>query len=387
MPTSSSANSSPPIRKASPPGVEPLSHRDQRPVALLVAERVVEPLEPVQVEQADAQPAAAPQLAVQPLLEAAAVAEPGQRVGGGRAHRLERAQHRALVQVVGGERGEQQQGEERLGLPQDDEDQGERGHDHQHERGRADRPVEQREEGLVLGAGDDERDQKEVDGVERAGRERDDQRGHGALQPGGGRAGRRPGERVDGRVVGEPDQQLLADRLDQELHGEGDHRRRRPAVEDGRADDEQARERGGADRDPLDRQREGLRDRGREHQRCDPEQDAERRRLRDQLVGGRSGNRGSGRDDGRDHGKNPPESRGCLRLRLKQGTPFPRPGGLPGCYVFTVFLRFAGMSSLAASRRAASSRTSARKRAQSSRCSPETKAPGGVEGAGRKGAR
>ena len=90
-------------------GPQPLADSLQRPVALRVAERVVEPLEAVEVEQADAQTPAAAQLGLEPLLEAATVAEAGDRVRRRRAHRLECAQHRALVEVVGRQRRDQQQ--------------------------------------------------------------------------------------------------------------------------------------------------------------------------------------------------------------------------------------------------------------------------------------
>jgi len=66
---------------------------------------------------------------------------------------------------------------------------------------------------------------------------------------------------------------------------------------------------------------------------------------------------------------------------LEAGDPLSFAGGPARDYLFTVFLRFAGLSSNIA-RRSASFRVSARKRAQSSRCEPETNAPGGVDGLG-----
>ena len=306
------------MRKASPPASSRCGDRPQRPVALLVAERVVQLLEAVEVEQADAEPAAAPELSLQPLLEPAPVAQPGERVGRGRAHRLERAQHRTLVQVVGHERREQEQRQQRLGLPQHDQDQRERGHDHQHQGRGADRLEEQRQEPLPLGPRDDERDQEQIDGVEGGG-------GCGHLDADDAlverdrrRARRRSGERVDGGVVGEAEQRLPANRLHQQLHGEGDDGRGLPAVQRSRADDEQARERGRPDRDPLDRERKRLGDRSREQQGGDPQHDAQVRPLDREPVGRRHSHGGTRRDDGRDHGQHPPQTGGCLGLRLKQ---------------------------------------------------------------------
>ena len=78
------------------------SELGQQPVAFRVAEQVVDALEVVDVEQAEREGCSArlglEQLALEPVVEMAVVAEPGERVGQCEAHRAQRVVGRALVE-------------------------------------------------------------------------------------------------------------------------------------------------------------------------------------------------------------------------------------------------------------------------------------------------
>ena len=73
-----------------------------------------------------------------------------------------------------------------------------------------------------------------------------------------GSSGGAAAERVHGAVVGKPHRGPALDQLDGRACEEPDEDRRRPAVDDGRADDEDGRERDALGRDALDRDRVGL---------------------------------------------------------------------------------------------------------------------------------
>ena len=93
--------------------------RDEREhaVAGRMAEAVVDPLEVVDVEEAERDERVGlvgeRELALQPLVEVAVVAEAGQRVGQREAHRAERAMRRALVERDRDERACERGEEER----------------------------------------------------------------------------------------------------------------------------------------------------------------------------------------------------------------------------------------------------------------------------------
>ena len=92
-------------------------HLRQDLVAGRVPVPVVDLLEVVDVEQDEREREAfvlgLVQVVLEPLVEVAVVAEPGERVGERQAHRLQRAVHRALVERDGDERADEGRGEER----------------------------------------------------------------------------------------------------------------------------------------------------------------------------------------------------------------------------------------------------------------------------------
>ena len=190
-------------------------------------------------------------------MKVAVVAEPGEGVGERQAHRLQRAVHRALIERDGDERADEGRGEERGPLPEDGQHEADRGHDRERNDRPVDRALEQRHERLARPARDDARRERNVDRVEGSGGEDDleeeptdpvvgaDERGS--------RTGRSASEGVDGAVVHEPDRRAALDELDGRPGDEADDDRRLPAVDDGRADDEDCREGDAARGDSLDR--------------------------------------------------------------------------------------------------------------------------------------
>jgi hypothetical protein len=94
---------------------------------------VVDPLEIVDIEEAERERKALiprpVEIVLEPPLEVAVVAEPGERIGERQAHRPERAMHRALVERDGDERTDESGGEQRRALPEDGQHQADRGHD------------------------------------------------------------------------------------------------------------------------------------------------------------------------------------------------------------------------------------------------------------------
>ena len=105
-------------------------------VAARVAEAVVDPLEVVDVHEAQAERVALRagvcDLALQPVVEVSVVPEPGQRVGEREPHRSQLAERGALVERNREQRPHERCREERRALPEHDEHQ--RGGRHQRER-------------------------------------------------------------------------------------------------------------------------------------------------------------------------------------------------------------------------------------------------------------
>ena len=96
-------------------------------VAARMAEAVVDPLEVVDVDEAEAERVAlrarVGDLALEPVVEVAVVAEPGQRVGEREPHRAQLAEGRALVERDREQRPDERSREERRALPEHDEHQ------------------------------------------------------------------------------------------------------------------------------------------------------------------------------------------------------------------------------------------------------------------------
>ena len=295
-------------------------------------EPVVELLEVVDVEDADAERhpllLRVAQVAVEPVVEVPVVPEPGDGVGEGEAHRGELPEDRALVEGDGGERPDERRREEGRALPEDREHEGERRHDRERDERRGDRAAEQREEAVARPAADDRCDEREIDEVEGCGGDGDLDREPSesvVRHRRADRSGRGGREAVDGRVVEHADGRLAPADLDQELGEQPDEDRGRPPVDDRRADDEDRGERGSPDRHVLDRDGEGLDERGGEQQRHQA-RDGRRRGL----VGGHGGQREhaderAGEDDRGDDGEEPRRFAGYpsrprrLRAGLRNG--------------------------------------------------------------------
>ena len=192
----------------------------QHEIADRMAEVVVDALQVVEVDEAERERGAlllrSDELPLEPFVEAAMVAESGERVGQGEAHGAHRLVRRALVERDRQQRADEGDRERRLALPEDDERQRRRGHEREG-RGRL---------GDVLPGDGEER-------PPRVGRE------HGADQ-----------DQVDDPVVDEPAEDdsgdedpdgVAAQVLDREprrQRREGEHRavvgdtQRRPALEE-----------------------------------------------------------------------------------------------------------------------------------------------------------
>ena len=173
----SSANSSPPSRNASPFWRSVAASRESTRSPAGWPKRSLTRLKSStstrQRLKLHAVPLGLDQLALEPLVEMAVVAEPGQRVGQREPHRAERAVGRALVERDREQRADEGRGQKRRALPEDDEH--ERGRRHQREED--DRPAQagadQLEERPPRRDGHDERDEHEVDPVLRRGRDAD----------------------------------------------------------------------------------------------------------------------------------------------------------------------------------------------------------------------
>ena len=233
-------------------------------------------------------------------VEVAVVAEPGERIRLGQAHRLQRAVHRALVQRNGDERADEGRGEEGRSLPEDGQHEADRGHDREGHDRPVDRVAEKRHERLPRPAGDDAGGEQDVDRVERARSQQDfDEEPANAVVGAddcGRRAGRAAAEGVDRAVVDEPDRGATLHELDGRPRDEADHDRGRPAVDDGGADDEDRGQRDAAGGDALDRDRVGLDEGGRDGQCEHAAHDADRRsRGAERESGGHKGRTGGER--------------------------------------------------------------------------------------------
>ena len=129
---------------------EPSGDLRQHLVAGRVAEAVVDPLEVVDVDEAERQRQIVllrrSELALQPLVEVAMVAEAGERVGEGEPHRRQGAVLRALVERDREQRAEERGREQRRPLPEDDEDQRRRAHQRERDRRPPDVRADQAEE-------------------------------------------------------------------------------------------------------------------------------------------------------------------------------------------------------------------------------------------------
>ena len=139
-------------------------------VALRVPQRVVQLLEVVDVEQADAEREALllrlGEVLVEAVVEVAVVAEAGERVGEREPHGLQLAEDRALVERDGGERAHERGREERRALPEHGQHQGQRSHDREGDEGRGHRPAQERDEAPAP-SGSRRDDERDVHGVER----------------------------------------------------------------------------------------------------------------------------------------------------------------------------------------------------------------------------
>ena len=251
-------------------------------VAGRVAEEIVDALEVVHVDEAEAEALAVAlgldQLALEPIVEMPVVAEPGQRIGQREPHRAQGAVGRALVERDREQRADERGREERRALPEHDEHQRRR----RHQREDHDRPAQaladQREERPPRRDRDDERNQDQVDAV--LGRCRDaDLGGQGVGPVSGDEAdeeaadGRRACE--DGSVVGDPDERPVLGQLDENRCREGHQDAGIPAEEHDRTGREDERERDAAavraldgDRVAAGEGRGGEERRDAEEQRC-----------------------------------------------------------------------------------------------------------------------
>ena len=146
-------------------------------VADRVPVEVVDPLEVVHVDHAERERLVvglgAEQLVLQPLLEAAVVAEPAQRVGQREPHRAQRLVRRALVERDREQRADECRGEHRRALPEHDEHERGGPHEREWDRGRASRRDDELGERPAGRACDRGGDQDEVERVLRGRRDRD----------------------------------------------------------------------------------------------------------------------------------------------------------------------------------------------------------------------
>ena len=224
-----------------PVAVQPESRSDEREdaVAGRVAEAVVDALEVVDVEEAQRDEhvlvVCVRELALQPLVEMAVVAEPGQRVGEGEAHRAERPVRRALVERDRHERAGERGKEERRPLPEHDEHQRSRRHQGERKNCPPDVRADQaRVARLRPGRGDRGRDEQQVDGVEDCGGRRhlaEDRLGVVALHEGECEAGDPADEAEDAGIEDRADGRVSARQRDERRSDHVDAGRGRPAEE------------------------------------------------------------------------------------------------------------------------------------------------------------
>ena len=266
---------------------EAARHLRQHAVARGVAEAVVDPLEVVDVDQADRHGhvllLGLDQGLLEPLVEVAVVAEAGERVGEGEPHRLQRAEGRALVQGDREQRADERDREHGLALPEHDEDQRRRAHQRERHAHRAQRGVDRVPEGPVRARADGGRRKQDVREEERdgTGGDADDEREVARLRDHvhRDRAGERR-ERERGHVVGHPDARpVLQDHRDRGGNRDDEHPRR-PAEQVDRGDAEHEHQRDARRVDPVQGHREALCDgRG-----CEEHDEADQLRRRVRLV-------------------------------------------------------------------------------------------------------
>ncbi len=246
-------------------------------VADRVSVEVVDPLEVVHVDQAERERLivglGAEQLVLQPLLEAAVVAEPAQRVGQREPHRAQRLVGGALVERDREQRADQCGGEHRRALPEHDEHEGGGPHESEWNRGRASRRDDQLGERPAGRDCDRGRDQDEVERVLRGRRDRDlrDDRGgsrsvHEGDEQGRGARSEREHRRVEGDALERP----VLEELDDGGSGQGNQHAGFPAEEDDAARAEDERQRDAAALGALDRHRITACERGGEEERERP---------------------------------------------------------------------------------------------------------------------
>ena len=283
---------------------EPGGDLPEHPVAGGVAEAVVDPLEVVDVDEAEAEVLAlvlgGGQLALQPLVEVAVVAEPRERVGQRQPHRPQRGEGRPLVERDREQRPDERDRQRGRALPQHDEHQ--RGRRHQPERRRrlAHGAPDELEERLPGARRDDRGDQGDVEDLVDEGAERDlqDQRaGRVAVDLGDDQPAPERAERERRAVVRDAQQRLPSDQARDRRRARGDEDTGLPAEEDDRRDGEDEDERD-AGVHALDRHGEPL---GDHH---DDEESADREQLTQAVgrPGERPGSGNGGRNPRNTHG-------------------------------------------------------------------------------------
>ncbi len=277
---------------------DPIAHR----VTVLVVDR----LELVDVEEAQGERIAGlvriGEESLELLLEVTVVAEPAQRIGERKLHRLERVQDRALVERDREERTDERRRQHGRALPQHAEHDGHRGHRGEPDDGRVNGVLCDAPEPLARRDADRQRNEHDVECVERrrgdghlqhepadAIRVRDVRRDHA-------RSG--PRDRVDGGVVRHLQPRPALPELDPTPRDRAQHGRGSPAVEAAGGDDEDSGQRDAAGADAADRDGEGLDEHGGGEQRHQSEPGRERKLRREQRQPGETDEReGTGADE------------------------------------------------------------------------------------------
>ena len=234
---------------------EPRRDLREHAVPRRVSEAVVDPLEVVDVHQAERQRACllfgVQQLALQSLVEVAVVAEAGEGIREREPHRAERAVSRALVEGDCEQRSDERDREHRRALPEHDQHQRCRGHERERDDRRAHVCLHQVQVRLVGAECDRGRDQHDVHDVVGGGGDHDasDHRADAlALDRRDQSARRKCDEREHGDVEGDALQRAVLGELDDGGRGEQEERPGRPPEEHDRGDCEDERERGDAAR-------------------------------------------------------------------------------------------------------------------------------------------
>ena len=247
-------------------------------------EAVVDSLEVVDVDQAERQrqPALTSlrELALEPLVEVAVIAKPGQRIRQRQPHRAESPNDRALVELDREQRPNKRDREERRALPEHDEHQRRR----RHQRERHDRPAHvgarERQQGATRADRHDGGDQDQVDAVLSRGRCANAGEHPACLcripERRRERSGRGSRQRQDRDVVGDADLRALLEELGGGGRQNDDEQARGPPEEHDRRDAEHEGQRHARRPDPFDRNREAVGQHRREDQCAQPQQ---RRRL------------------------------------------------------------------------------------------------------------